>query len=406
MLTERPGGHMMRRAKYRAVRAPIYSLLALSLPAGIAVGQEVAKPAQKPSETSKAEERWIPKLRLGDDSAYLEFYGQINKGLLVYDDGGSTDNYFPVDNGNSSTRAGFRFYSKMENNWSVGGNLEWEWTPYSTTNVNQLNKGDYDWEAQLLRKAEVYMESKDYGKFWFGQGSMASDGSAEVDLSGTSVVGYSLISDMAGGPFLRFDDGTLSSIRVKDAFTNYDGLGRKLRFRYDTPSFGGFSVSSSFGTQVVPEPSDVAVWDIALRYDQTIEDVKISGALAFSRPGDGNSIYDASVSLLHQPTGLSLTLAAGYSDKESVDGHYGYAKVGYQTDIFEVGQTAFSVDAYFGRDIKGKGTDSDSYGVQVVQNLDYWQTELFVGARTYSYDDEVASVQDSYAVLAGARLKF
>ncbi len=87
-------------------------------------------------------------------------------------------------------------------------------------------------------------------------------------------------------------------------------------------------------------------------------------------------------SLLHQPTGLSITLAAGYSDKESVDGHYGYAKVSYQTDIFEAGKTAFSVDAYFGRDIKGKGTDSDSYGVQVVQNLDYWQTELFVGART------------------------
>ncbi|WP_244499466.1 porin [Rhizobium sp. AC44/96] len=397
---------MMRRAKCSAVHAPIYSLLALCLPVGSALAQEAAKPADKPAETSKAEEHWIPKLRLGDDNSYVELYGQINKGLLVYDDGGSTDNYFPVDNGNSSTRAGLRFSTKMENNWSVGGNLEWEWTPYSTTSVNQLNKDHYDWEANLLRKAEVYMDSKEYGKFWFGQGSMASDGTAEVDLSGTSVVGYSLISDMAGGPFLRLDDGTLSSIRVKDAFTNYDGLSRKLRFRYDTPSFGGFSVSSSVGTQVVPDPTDVAVWDIALRYDQTIEDVKVSGALAFSRPGDSNSIYDASVSLLHQPTGLSLTLAAGYSDKEAIDGRYGYAKLGYQTDIFEVGKTAFSVDAYFGKDIKAKGTNSDSYGVQVVQNLDYLQTELYVGARTYSYDDEVASVQDSYAVLAGARLKF
>jgi len=396
----------MRLTTRTAVHVPIFFLVASFALPGFSIAQEVPKQAETPAKSNPAEEHWIPKLRLGDDSTYLELYGQINKGLLTFDDGGSTENYFPVDNGNSSTRAGLRFYSLMENNWSVGGNLEFEWTPYATTNVNQLNKDDYDWETHLLRKAEVYMESKEYGKFWFGQGSMASDGTAEVDLSGTSVVGYSLISDMAGGPFLRLDDGTLSSVRVKDAFTNYDGLGRKLRFRYDTASFGGFSVSSSFGTQVVPDPTEVAVWDIALRYDQTIDDVKVSGALAFSRPGDGNSIYDASVSLLHQPTGLSLTLAAGYSDKETVDGRYGYAKLGYQTDIFEVGKTAFSVDAYFGKDIQGRGTDSESFGVQAVQNLDYLQTELYIGARSYSFDQEVAGVQDSYAVLAGARLKF
>ncbi|MCY1245045.1 hypothetical protein D9M72_581550 [compost metagenome] len=56
-------------------------------------------------------------------------------------------------------------------------------------------------------------------------------------------------------------------------------------------------------------------------------------------------------------------------------------KVGYQADIFEVGKTAFSVDAYFGKDIAGRGSKSDSYGAQVVQNLDYLQTELYLGAR-------------------------
>jgi hypothetical protein len=64
------------------------------------------------------------------------------------------------------------------------------------------------------------------------------------------------------------------------------------------------------------------------------------------------------------------------------------------------------VDAYFGKDIEGTGTNSDSFGVQVVQNLDYLQTELYVGARSYSYDQEIADIQDSYAVLAGARVKF
>jgi hypothetical protein len=399
------GGHIVRpRSRYTAPHASICFLIASLASAGSLAGQEMTKP--KPAETSDKKEQWIPKLRLGDDNAYLEFYGQINKGVLVYDDGGSTDTYFPVDNANSGSRLGVRAYSLTDNGWSVGANLEWEWNPYSTTNVNQLNKGDYDWSTDLLRKAEMYVDAKEYGKFWFGQGSMASDGSAEVDLSGTSVVGYALISDMAGGPFFRLDDGTLTSIKVKDAFTDYDGVGRKLRVRYDTPSFGGFSFATSVGTQVVPETTNVTVWDMALRYDETIGDVKVSGALAFSRPGDGNSIYDGSISLLHQPTGLSLTLAAGYSDTESDDGRYGYAKLGYQTDIFEVGKTAFAVDAYFGKDIEGTGTNSDSFGVQVVQNLDYLQTELYVGARSYSYDQEIADIQDSYAVLAGARVKF
>ncbi|WP_224393564.1 hypothetical protein [Ensifer adhaerens] len=272
--------------------------------------------------------------------------------------------------------------------------------------MNQTNEDHFDWGTDLMRKAEIYLNSKDYGKFWFGQGSMASDTSAEVDLSGTDVVGYSLVSDMAGGPFFRNEDGTLSTVHVKDAFTNYDGLSRKLRVRYDTPSYGGFSLATSVGTQVVPETTDVTVWDMAVRYNETYDAFKVSAALAFSKPGGSNSIYDGSVSILHLDTGLSLTLAAGYSDKETVDGRYGYVKVGYQADIFDVGKTAFSVDAYFGKDIAGKGSESDSFGAQIVQNLDYLQTELYLGARTYSLDQETADLQDSFAVLGGARIKF
>ncbi len=396
----------MRLTRYIVIRAPHCFLLACIASAGPLAAQEAAKASGKPPEVSKPPETWIPKLRVGDDSAYLEFYGQINKGLLLFNDGGSTDSYFPVDNANSSSRAGLRIYNQLENNWSVGGNLEWEWTPYATTNVNQLNKDDFNWNADLLRKAEVYVDTKTYGKLWLGQGSMASDSSAEVDLSGTSVVGYSLISDMAGGPFLRLDDGTLSSVNVKDAFTNFDGVGRKLRVRYDTPSFGGFSFATSVGQQVVPEATHVTVWDVAVLYNETFNDLQVSGALAFSRPGDGQSIYDGSISLLHVPSGLSITLAAAYSDEETVDSSYGYVKLGYQTDIFDVGKTAFSIDTYFGSNIAGNKSDSNSFGAQVVQNLDYLKTELYLGARTYSYEEDTADFQDSFAVLAGARVKF
>ena len=391
--------------RYVGVAAICVPLTVMML-VGPAAGQDKTQPKYTAVPVTESRETLFPKLRWGDDQHYLEFYAQINKGLLVFDDGGSTLGYIPVDNGNSSSRAGLRLYGAINEGLSLGGNLEWEWNPYSTTNVNQLNRDDFDWETDLLRKAEVYLESKDYGKLWAGQGSMASDSTAEVDLSGTSVVGYSLVSDMAGGPFFRLNDGELSSVRVKDAFTNFDGVARKLRVRYDTPKFAGFSLATSVGTQVVPEETHVTVWDIAARYDNTFGDFKVAAAVAYSEPAEDDSLVDGSVSFLHEPTGLSLTLAAAYSDEMVADGRYGYVKLGYQTDIFEAGKTAVSVDAYYGEDIAAVGSESTSFGVQLVQNLDYYQTELYLGARSHDYEEEAEEFDDSFAVLAGARIKF
>ena len=89
-----------------------------------------------------------------------------------------------------------------------------------------------------------------------------------------------------------------------------------------------------------------------------------------------------------------------------VDGRYGYFKLGYQTNIFEAGKTAFSVDAYFGENIDAAGSTSQSFGAQLVQNLDYYQTELYLGLRQYAYEEPAVDIDKSYAVLAGARLKF
>ena len=166
----------------------------------------------------------------------FEFYGQINKGLLVFDDGGSTLGYFPVDNGNSSSARGLRLYTVRHEGLSFGGNLEWEWNPYSTTNVNQLNRDDFDWETDLLRKAEGYVESETFGKLWLGQGSMASDASCR----GRSFRNHPSLAIRWFPIWLAarssaWTTATLSTVHVKDAFTNFDGLGRKLRVRYDTP---------------------------------------------------------------------------------------------------------------------------------------------------------------------------
>ena len=218
--------------------------------------------------------------------------------------------------------------------------------------MNQLNRGEPDWGRFLLRKAEGYLNSQQFGVLWLGQGSMASDGTAEVDLSGTDVIGYSNVSDLAGGQLFAFADRNgLSAVNVGSVFSNLDGLSRKLRVRYDTPSFAGFTLSSSYGTQVVPEPTEIDVWDVALRYAGEFGGFKMASAVAYSDTGSANR-YDGSLSVLFVPTGISVTAAGGYDDGlDSPGGRYLYGKLGYQRQFLEQGVTAISIDAYTGDDI-------------------------------------------------------
>ena len=344
---------------------------------------------------------------VGDDDHYFQLYGQIDPGLLIDDNGQSTLGYGPVDNGNASTRLGLRAFNRFNNDFFVGANVEEEYDPYSTKFVNPLNRGDPDWQRYLLRKAEVYANSKQFGVLWLGQGSMASDATAEVDLSGTEVIGYSSVSDLAGGQLFAFANGKgLSDVKVGDVFSNFDGLSRKLRVRYDTPTVAGFTASASYGTEVVPEPTDVDVWDVALRYAGEFGGFELASAAAYSWTGDGNR-YDGSASILHVPSGLSVTVAGGVNDKSVGDtGAYVYGKLGYQRQFFDAGVTAFSIDFYDGNDIKTAGSESFSWGAFVVQNFDYYQTQVYLGFRSYEYQDDVAKYDRNIAALTGARVKF
>src|SRR5262245_14670819 len=61
----------------------------------------------------------------GNRSISLQLYGQINKALLVWDDGAKRDAYI-VDNSTSSTRVGFIGESRIKPGWSAGYRLELE----------------------------------------------------------------------------------------------------------------------------------------------------------------------------------------------------------------------------------------------------------------------------------------
>ena len=363
------------------------------------------------------------------DGSVLRFYGQINKGFLNYDDGVESETYDFIDNNNSNTRFGLTYKAEFAEVWEYLGTIEIQYAPYSTTNINIQNQsppsGAYELGNANIRKIDNQFTNERLGVFYIGQGNMASQDTAEVDLSGTTVIAKSAVQESAGAQLLRQTDGTLSKIQIKNAFTNYNGLGRKVRLRYDTPAFSGFSLRTSYGRDLLYENSDDAVqdavqdqnlYDVALAYEGSSGDFKYAAQAAFSykesytansKTTNGVHILDGSGSVLHVPTGLNLTVALGQQDNGSYTGSYGYVKAGWLADdLVSWGKTAFALDYYSGTDITGDGSDSESTGISVVQNITNWNTELWATYRDYSYDDTKADYDDGKALFLGARFKF
>ena len=264
---------------------------------------------------------------------------------------------------------------------------------------------NWTWQNKYFRKIEVFVGSEDYGKLSVGQGNMASDNSAEVDLSGTTVIAYSKVHGTAGGQLFRDNSTGAFGPPVRSAFNNYDGLGRKVRIRYDTPKLAGFTLSASYGEDLLANVH-VPVSDVALRYANTFDAFKVEGAIAYAWQDNDVELFDGSASILHVPSGLNFTLAAGSQDNGSRTGRYVYGKAGLIRDLVAWGPTAFAVDYYHGEDIAAASSTSRSYGIAVVQNIKDYNTELYGTYRRHQYDTETADFRDGNAFLGGVRLKF
>jgi len=342
----------------------------------------------------------------GGTGLNLKLSGQVNRGVLFADDGQDTNTFF-VDNDNSSTRFRLTGDAAINEDWRAGFNIEIQAESNSTASVNQNEPNPSSEDFLSERKLEGYIEGTNFGRLTIGQGDTASNNTSEVDLSGTAVVGYSGVEDAAGGVLFRNGDGTLSDVSVGAAFTNLDGLSRRDRLRYDTPSFGGLTFSASVGAD--SEEADETFYDVAANYKGDVGGVKVAGAVAYASQtvgGADQEIINGSVSALLD-SGFSLTLAGGNQETDGVadDVTFGYVKAGYQADWTSLGKTALAVDYAVNENVLGLDDESTSYGLLAVQNIDSVGTELYAGVRTYEVDG-AGDLDDVTVVLAGARFKF
>jgi hypothetical protein len=331
-------------------------------------------------------------------------YGQFNPAFLTFDDGVSTTGN-GVDNGNSNSRVGLW----LRNPTGADGlsfNFETALGFRQSFLLSQINTPPaLDWERTDIRKIDLSLRTETAGTFSVGQGSMATDGVAESDFSGTTLVTYSSIFDTAAAFQFSDEAGNLSDIRIAGAFPNFDG-NRLGRFRYDTPSLNGFIISASYGKNILAEDSIAKTGDLALRYSNEIDDIKFKGAIGYSRTNlaTGTDPIDTfgSFGLIHS-SGFNFLVAAGHRQGE---GNYGYGKLGYKTQWFSAGITAMSIDTYVGSDMTSTGSDSNSVGFGLVQSFDKIGVDAYLGYRNYRLSEVTMAYRDASSVLFGARWKY
>ena len=334
----------------------------------------------------------------------VNLYGHLNKGILWSENRDSSKIFF-VDNSNSQSRIGINASVVSSDGLTVGGKIEYGIKSNATTDVSQIDTNDATSVNWNLRHADIFFNSKTFGKISIGYGSTASDGTAEIDLSGTSVVSYSDMSAIAGGQyFYDSDNDNLTDTRVEDVFTNMDGLGRDDRLRIDTPSYNGLTLSSSAVSG--------DAYDAAIRYSRIYGETKVAAAVAWAKPADIQPSvkyrYDGSMSLLFG-NGLNATLAGGLWDMRydgRDDGTFWYTKLGYRLEVCSLGKTSFSVDYGENMDIELDGDEAKSWSVAAVQDISSWGTEFYLAYRNYRLDRIESSLDDVNAVLGGARVKF
>jgi hypothetical protein len=324
--------------------------------------------------------------------------GQVNRMLNLADDGKSTKAYF-VDNNLAVSRLSLVGTGQVTDKFSIGTNLELAISPNNSAEVSQTDEDGS--QRDEFRKVEAIFDHADYGTVSFGRGDPAAKDIARLDLSGTEVVAFTNLADLAGGLFFRTeDDDADSGITIGDAFSDFD-QGRTSRIRYDTPTLAGATAAGSFGSD--------QKWATALRWAGEGSGLEaVAGAGVQDPSSDGaDLVYAGSASVLHQATGLNLTVGTAVQDQDEGTGQARYLKAGWLTELFELGPTAFSIDLGAFKDAPAADDDGTSIGLAAVQQITDYGTDLYASLRSFDLDPgEGPSTRAIYVGTAGTRIKF
>ncbi len=281
-----------------------------------------------------------------------------------------------------------------------------------------------------------FVKSDHLGKVSIGKQSQASDNTAIlVDGSGSLVPANWVAFDSNsfairnnGGVGIAWG-GAQSCFGMGGAWGDCNGLTQNA-VRYNSPTFGGFSVSASWGED--------DFWDIAARYAGEHYGWKFAAAAAYNEVTDQNynnilnglgvavpdmQYFQAGVYLQHIPTGIFAMVNYGnlqVDDPVNLDSNpeTWYLKAGLRLKCATLGATVFYGEYENGQD-GGNGTNTNNiagvnvdtememFGLGVVQEIDAAAMSVWIKYRHQSYEDaSIVSYDDFDYVGFGGLINF
>jgi len=364
--------------------------------------------------------------RKGNRKVSLTISGWVAQQVVGWDDGFEQNVY--VEDVGSTIASHFKFTGQalIAPGWSAGYVIHVEVASADSLFVHQGNDDGAGNTVGLLQSF-WFIKSDSLGKVSVGLQSQASDNTAIlVDGSG-SLIPANWVAFDYNSFFIRTSTGgtagqwgRVGACAGGGAIGDCNGLTENV-VRYDSPVFGGFSVSTSWGED--------DMWDVAARYAGEHAGFKVAVAAAYSEStdsgfagwvsttGDTFKYFQIGGYIEHVPTGVFAYGAYGNSEYDFASGESEtyYVKAGLRERWHPLGHTVLygeyennKADGVFASDVGfGTETDFNLWGVGIVQEIDAAAMSLWISYRHLDFDDNTAtSYEDFQYIKAGALINF
>ncbi|MGE3916207.1 MAG: porin [Hyphomicrobiaceae bacterium] len=391
-------------------------------------------------------------VRKGNRKVSVQISGFVGHQVMWWDDGSQSDMYIG-DGGNIFSRWRLRGEAKINPELSAGFLYEFGVNNNAIGSMNQGNGGDDLGESgpSNLRDSTVWLKHSRLGMVKIGHGSTATDNLVLIDLANRSAAGTPDIALYMGGFQLRATDGFFLPNSWGQAIRGHESwdTSRRNHVLYETPSLAGFSVQAA-----VAEDN---YWDVALRYAGEFNGVRVAFGIGyqedseFNRPISGlapgtfsvvctntcdakTSEWKGSASILHVPTGLFLTGAAGTRELEGLrtagaaataytgpDLTFWHLSGGVAKNFFGIGNTVLfgeyskseggleQADFLGGTAPRWTGTETTHWGIGVNQYVDAAAMQIFATYKSFEFDGVLNGGRESadfQTFIVGSRIDF
>ncbi len=389
--------------------------------------------------------------RKGNRKVSLTISGWVGEQVLIWDDGVESNAYVTGLGATLNSHFKMTGQATIAPGYQAGYVIHVETATSDPFAVNQATDDATVFPSVSLLQSYWFINSDRMGKLSVGQQSHASDNTAIlVDGSGSLVPANWLIIE--GGAFATRSAGALNGFVWGDVLNcghttagiAADCNGLPLNsVRYDSPTFGGFSVSATWGED--------DFWDVAARYAGEFNGVKVAIAAAFSHTSDEGVFLQRNIAIgvdrrdsnyfqigafvHHVPTGLFFYGAYGNENNDNLsidpagDGAGGelspdtdhfYLKAGLRRKFVPLGHTVMYGEYARYNDMQspvlndlndGAGSSEvNRWGLGVVQEIDAAAMSLWLTYRHIEGDITGPNVNldldELHMIKAGALINF